>query len=243
MLNLKFPSPPTISVTMSSFVRAIQLSVVLVGMLAILIVLPAVLFDAMQQWQVIFLLHAYAIFFMATIWRAVKYGKLTKTTEDEQYKRTSGRWALVVQFIGLLVVHWLALFEFSRSVALTNPADRTLAGIVGIMAIAVAIIINQVAIRTLKGFFDRIAIKPDHRLVTTGIYSIVRHPIYLSYVLLFAGYCTMLQSFASFMLLGLVCAVWLGNRMAIEEEMLAARFGEDYKAYQQNTKRLFPFIY
>ena len=228
---------------MSSSVSAIQLALVLVTMLAILIVLPALLFGVVQQWQVIFLLLGYLGFFQGTIWRVFKYGNLTKTSKDEQFKRRSGRLALAVQFIGLLAVHWLALYDFSRSAVVWRSADNLLPVNVAIFMLAAAIIINQAAIRTLKGFFDRIAIKPDHQLVTTGIYSIVRHPIYLSYVLLFTGFCTMLQSFASCVLLGLVCTIWLGSRIAIEEEMLEARFGEQYKAYQQKTKRLFPFIY
>ncbi|MCU6593654.1 methyltransferase family protein, partial [Klebsiella pneumoniae] len=63
------------------------------------------------------------------------------------------------------------------------------------------------------------------------------------YILLFTGFCTTLQSLFSFVLLAVICTVWLENRMAIEEKMLVERFGEEYKTYQRRTKRLFPFIY
>lgn len=225
---------------MNRLSKAIQLSLVLLSLLAILILLPAVLFGVVQRWQVNFLFTSYVIFYMATIWRVWKYGELTKTREDGQFNRISGVWVLAFTFVGFLAVHWLALYEFSQfrgdvRVWITN---------LGIVFIGAAVIVNQVAIRTLKRFFDRISIQPGHQLITRGIYSIVRHPVYLSYVLLFLGFCTMLHaSFITFGLLGLVCSVWLGNRIAIEEEMLIAKFGNEYKAYQQRTKKLFPFIY
>jgi protein-S-isoprenylcysteine O-methyltransferase Ste14 len=124
-----------------------------------------------------------------------------------------------------------------------SSAAGTFLIIVAIFLIVSSIIINQVAVRSLGKFFDRLTIKPEHQLVTTGIYTLVRHPIYLSYILLFAGFCTMLQSSFSLVLLAGVCIVWFGNRIALEEEMLEKEFGDEYKTYQQQTKRLFPFIY
>ena len=181
---------------------------------------------------------------MGTIWRAFRYGKLSQINEDEQYKRVEGRAALAFQFIGLLVLHWFSLFEFSQNQTLVNRTENIWITALGISEIVAAIAINQVAILTLKGLFDRMTIKPDHQLITTGIYGMVRHPIYLSYILLFMGFCTMLHSsITSFLILGLVCSIWLGNRIAIEEEMLLAKFGEQYKAYQRKTKKLLPFIY
>lgn len=113
----------------------------------------------------------------------------------------------------------------------------------GIILICAAIIVSQVAIKTLGKFFDRLTIKSDHRLVTDGIYSLIRHPIYTSYILLFLGFCIMLQSLWGSGLLLMVCVVWFGNRIAIEEQMLEERFGEEYQSYSQQTKRLFPYIY
>ena len=124
-----------------------------------------------------------------------------------------------------------------------NNAANIALNSIAILLIISSILINQTAIRTLGEFFDRLTIKPEHQLITTGIYSQVRHPIYSSYILLFTGFCLMLQSIVSFGLLALVCIVWFGNRMMIEEEMLEKEFGDQYRAYQQKTKKLFPFIY
>lgn len=225
---------------MNSWKRARKLIVALLVFLSLFVGLPAITFGVFQRWQVIFLLLSYVVFFLATIWRTAKYGKLAKTTEDEQYKRLSGRFILAVNFLGIWAVHWLAMYDFSRD----PTVNRKIIEILGISLIILAIIINQAAIRKLKRLFDRMTIKPDHQLITIGIYRLVRHPVYLSYLLLFLGSCTLLHSsLFTFILLNLVCGLWLNNRIAIEEEMLIAKFGEEYKAYQRKTRKILPFIY
>jgi protein-S-isoprenylcysteine O-methyltransferase Ste14 len=228
---------------MNSFLKAISLLLALVVFISLLIVLPTFLFGAFPQWQIFVLGPGYFCFFLGTIWRTLKHGELTPYREDEQVKRTSGRLASIIQIIGLLSVHWLAIYDFFHAQNHESYAIEVASTTVGISFIVLSIIINQIAVRTLGKFFDRLTIKPEHQLITTGIYSWVQHPIYLSYILLFMGFCTLLQSSISFVLLAIVCIIWFGNRIMIEEEMLVKEFGEDYKTYQQQTKRIFPFIY
>lgn len=64
-----------------------------------------------------------------------------------------------------------------------------------------------------------------------------------SYILLFLGFCLMLQSLWGSGLLLVICVVWFGSRIGIEEQMLEERFGEEYQSYCQQTKRLFPYVY
>ncbi|MDZ8183258.1 MAG: isoprenylcysteine carboxylmethyltransferase family protein [Nostoc sp. ChiSLP02] len=186
---------------------------------------------------------SYFVFFLGTVWRVVRYGQLASRQEDRQVRATSGRVASLITIVGLLSVHWISLYTFSQQKEISDIAvDRSLT-VTGIILICAAIIVSQVAIKTLGKFFDRLTIKSDHRLVTDGIYSLIRHPIYTSYILLFLGFCIMLQSLWGSGLLLMVCVVWFGNRIAIEEQMLEERFGEEYQSYSQQTKRLFPYIY
>lgn len=228
---------------MNSFLKGLQLSLGLAGSIALLIVLPAILFGVITQWQVIFLSLGYLCFFLSTVWRVIQHGDLSPKREDQQVKRTSGRLASLVLLVGLLGVHWLAVYDFSRSQALETSTGDVFFVILSVLLLISSIVVSQAAIGTLGKFFDRLTIKPDHQLVDTGIYSTVRHPIYLSYILLFTAFCTMLQSPASLGLLAVVCIVWFGNRITIEEEMLSAQFGDEYRIYQEKTKKLLPFIY
>lgn len=80
---------------------------------------------------------------------------------------------------------------------------------------------------------------PD-RLVTQGVYAHVRNPLYLSYLLYWAGWAALAQGalwalgiFAGF--LGLYLAAILD-----EERFLTSRFGAHYNAYRARTGRLLP---
>lgn len=226
---------------MNIFLRISKILLLLVSLLGILIVLPAIEFGVLERSQIIFVSLIYFSFFVGTVWRILQYGNLAKRSEDEQVKQTSGRLALIVQVIGILGVHWLAVYDFSRHSQ--NSTTNTFLVTVPIVLLLSSIIVNQLAIFQLGRFFDRLTIKSNHQLVKPGIYSAVRHPIYSSYLLLFIGFCLMLQSLVSLALLTVVSAIWFGSRIKIEEEMLEQEFGEEYKAYQQQTKRLIPFIY
>jgi protein-S-isoprenylcysteine O-methyltransferase Ste14 len=223
---------------MSNLSSALQLLFIELGFIGVLIALPAVFFGVIQKWQIIFLLFSYLLFFSGNVWRVWRYGKLSKTQEDAQLKETSGLVILAGLLVAFFVIHWWAIYDFSRLTSLKNLWQG-----IGIFMIVLAIIVNQLAIRTLKGLFDRITIKPNHQLVTTGIYRQVRHPVYLSYVLLLVGSCTMLQSFVSLVASVVSCTIWLENRINIEEKMLIEKFGDRYQAYQRKTKKIIPFIY
>lgn len=84
-------------------------------------------------------------------------------------------------------------------------------------------------------------IKKDGILVTTGIYSVIRHPMYLAQLV--AVLPLIIDYFSYFRL-----AVWfillvdLLIKIQYEEKRLLAHF-EGYAKYKMNSKKLIPFIY
>jgi protein-S-isoprenylcysteine O-methyltransferase Ste14 len=77
--------------------------------------------------------------------------------------------------------------------------------------------------------------------VDTGIYRVIRHPLYLGLALLYAG----LALFAGARLSWLVVALgWagIGVRNIAEERWLSAHL-PGYQAYMQRTKRLIPGVW
>ncbi|QDV72768.1 methyltransferase family protein [Botrimarina mediterranea] len=82
-----------------------------------------------------------------------------------------------------------------------------------------------------------------HRLVTTGLFAWMRHPIYLATLLLYVG---MPLGFGSLGALGIglgIGAPALWWRICIEEKSLAAWFGEEFTEYQRRTARLIPYVW
>ena len=228
---------------MGTLLRTTGLIFALLGIIAVLIIFPAIWFGIVNNWKIIFLSFGYFCFFLGTLWRVLRYGQLANSEEDRQVKALSGRLASLIVVIGLPGVHWLSLYTFSLQNQTLNETVDIAFSVAATTSVGAAIVINQVAIQTLGKFFDRLTIKSDHQLVTHGIYSFVRHPIYTSYILLFFGFCTMLQSLWGLALLLVVCIVWFSNRIGIEEKMLEEEFGEAYRSYCQRTNRLFPYVY
>ena len=82
---------------------------------------------------------------------------------------------------------------------------------------------------------------PPERLVTTGIYSITRNPMYLGHMVFLAGLAVMLSWPAWLVLIG--HAIWFDWRVRGDERHLAELFGADYRAYSGRVKRWIPGCY
>lgn len=83
--------------------------------------------------------------------------------------------------------------------------------------------------------------KRNGELIQTGIYKVVRHPIYFGVIVLSFGWAATLQSWYT-LAVAVVLLIFFDLKSRKEEEWLLEKFPE-YKAYQQNTKKLIPLIY
>jgi protein-S-isoprenylcysteine O-methyltransferase Ste14 len=72
------------------------------------------------------------------------------------------------------------------------------------------------------------------RLVKTGIYKKLRHPIYLFGMLFLAGLILITKAFPLFLVLAILL-VLQRNRIVKEEKVLAEKFGDEYKEYREQT--------
>jgi protein-S-isoprenylcysteine O-methyltransferase Ste14 len=81
--------------------------------------------------------------------------------------------------------------------------------------------------------------QPPDRLVETGAFRYVRHPLYLASLSTYAGLTVATLSLYSLAVLsGIV--VFYDSIATYEERILEARFGEAYQAYRRRTGKWFP---
>jgi protein-S-isoprenylcysteine O-methyltransferase Ste14 len=86
-------------------------------------------------------------------------------------------------------------------------------------------------------------VREGHRLVTDGIYSRVRHPMYSAFWLWAVAQALLLPNWVA----GFAGLVGFGTlffgRVAREERMMLEMFGDSYRAYMERTDRVFPLVY
>jgi protein-S-isoprenylcysteine O-methyltransferase Ste14 len=93
-----------------------------------------------------------------------------------------------------------------------------------------------------RRFSGLVAIQPEHRLVTGGLYGVIRHPSYLGLFVLALGWGLAFRSGVGVVIAVLMLIVVLA-RIESEERLLSETFGAEYEAYRNRTWRLFPYIY
>lgn len=114
----------------------------------------------------------------------------------------------------------------------------------GIVVEMVGVILGLVAIYVAGIHNVNIAPKPKDGgvLITKWPYSQIRHPMYLAQVV--AVIPLIIADFTWFrlaILLTLIVALIL--KMPYEEKGLVRQFGDDYRIYREQTKKVLPFIY
>ncbi len=88
----------------------------------------------------------------------------------------------------------------------------------------------------------RLPTEPPARLRSDGLFGVVRHPLYLSYLILIAA--PAVTGARVYLLAGwCACAVALAGLAVQEERRLSAQLGAPYAAYCARVPRLIPFVW
>lgn len=83
--------------------------------------------------------------------------------------------------------------------------------------------------------------KPGARLVDSGIFATLRHPLYLALILAATGWSVAMASPAS-MVAAVALAAWLDAKSRREEAWLLEAY-DDYATYRRRTARFVPRVY
>jgi len=92
-------------------------------------------------------------------------------------------------------------------------------------------------------FSSGLVIRNNHKLIKTGPYKFVRHPMYSSYLLLFLSSFLISGNWAIGLFGIAVIATLMTIRMVKEEALLVEKFGEEYREYRRNTGMFIPMTH
>jgi protein-S-isoprenylcysteine O-methyltransferase Ste14 len=149
-------------------------------------------------------------------------------------------WEIAEVVFGVPFILSLAL-QFAIPFSITTQGILRQALVpVGIALILISLGLIALARRELARF--RQPTDPGHptsRLVTTGVFSISRNPLYLGGSILFFGIAltvNLLWALVALLLSIIICHYVL---IVPEEKYLAAKFGDEYKEYSSTVRRWF----
>jgi protein-S-isoprenylcysteine O-methyltransferase Ste14 len=82
----------------------------------------------------------------------------------------------------------------------------------------------------------------EDRMVTSGPYKLIRHPIYSSALSISLGLAFLIHSWSYWVVFGIYCFLIM-VLIRSEERGLRGVYGEKYEAYRKNVKKLIPLLY
>jgi len=198
--------------------------------------------------------HAHPLFEITADWRLafwLSYGAwflVEMAIFSRDRRKVSGerrdRGSLFV-IVGLMVVGIYAAFAFvywSGAPAIGLPANLTLGA--GIVLIWAGIAFRLWAVVTLGRFFRfTVVVQDDHRLITSGPYRLLRNPSYTGGLITVIGVGLMLGNWASLACIAGGLLIGYAVRIRVEEQALAAHFGQAFADYRQRSWALIPFVW
>jgi len=126
---------------------------------------------------------------------------------------------------------------------MTSRRAAAVMGLAGAMMIIAGAIINILGRTRLKGnWANHIKIYEDHGLVDSGVYKLVRHPLYASTILMFFGGSLAYRNWLSAILTALVFIPFMYYR-ARQEEALLIEEVPGYREYMKKTGMFFPKLW
>ena len=222
--------------TVKLFISAIAkflLGVILVGAL---LFLPAGTFSYPQAWLLMGVL--FVPMFLAGFVMMWKNPELLKKRLNAKEKEREQ--SLVVKLSGLM---FLAGFIVAGlGVRLDWYMLPTWVSIVGAVLFLIAYALYGEVLRENTYLSRTIEVQEGQKVIDTGLYGVVRHPMYSATLLLFLSMPLVLGSAYAFVIF-LAYPFIISKRLKHEEEFLEREL-TGYKAYKQKVKyRLIPFIW
>ncbi len=222
--------------TTKLFVQAIikfSLGLVLVGLL---VFLPAGTLSFFNGW--LFMGILFVPMFIAGIVMMVKNPSLLERRLDAKEKQKEQ--SIVVKLSGLMFLAGFIVAGLGcRFGWYTLPKGVTIAATVLFL---IAYILYAEVLRENTYLSRTVEVQENQKVIDTGLYGVVRHPMYSATLLLFLSMPLVLGSVYSFIIF-LIYPFIIAGRIKYEEEFLEKEL-EGYSEYKSRVKyRLIPFIW
>jgi protein-S-isoprenylcysteine O-methyltransferase Ste14 len=151
--------------------------------------------------------------------------------------------------ISLLVIAWLGFFVplvwvVKPVLAFADYPLQPIALISGSLCLAFGLWIFHRSHADLgTNWSITLEVREKHTLVTRGIYTHIRHPMYLALLVYSLGQAIALPNWIAGPSYLVAMTLLFALRVGAEERMMLEEFGEEYEAYRKRTDRLVPGVW
>ena len=218
------------------FVQAIAKFLLGFALVAALLFVPAGSFGYWQAW--LFLGVLFVPMFCAGIVMMIKSPALLKKRLNAKEKQSEQKAVLLLSGLMFLAAFVLAGLNY-RFGWFMLP---TWASIAAAAVFLLAYVLYAEVLRENVYLSRTIEVQENQKVIDTGLYGIVRHPMYMSTLLLFLAMPLVLGSVFSFAVMLLYIPI-IAKRIRGEEQILEAGL-DGYAAYKKRVRyKVIPFIW
>lgn len=201
----------------------------------LLIFIPAGSLDYPNGW--LFMLLLFLPMFIAGIALMVKNPKLLKERLDFKEKQSNQKWVVALSGLMFLLGFITSGLDYRYNWSKIPNVVTIISSVLFLLGYA----LYGEVLRENAHLSRTIKVEVDQKIIDTGLYGIVRHPMYTASILMFLSIPLILGSFISFFIF-LPYPILIAKRIK-NEEMVLEKDLEGYAEYKKKVKyKLFPFI-
>jgi protein-S-isoprenylcysteine O-methyltransferase Ste14 len=135
----------------------------------------------------------------------------------------------------------VGVYRFSFLADRALPRSPMLA-IAGVCLAAAGVGFAIWARRHLGSYWSaNVTIKDKHRLIRTGPYALVRHPIYTGLLTALVGTALVIGEWHALIAVSIALVAMI-RKIRLEERWLGQHMGEEYRRYRAETRALVPLV-
>ncbi len=114
-----------------------------------------------------------------------------------------------------------------------------------LVAIAIGVYSAWMAVRAIRELGSQWSLQArvldDHKLITSGVYGTVRHPIYTAMLGMLIATGLVISHWLALAAAVIIFLIGTKIRVHLEEKLLAAAFGDEFETWRANVPGLIPF--
>jgi protein-S-isoprenylcysteine O-methyltransferase Ste14 len=183
--------------------------------------------------------QAAATLLTIVVFYAMDFTLIRRYDRQRQANGTGRAWDFtffILVLVTILVLQPLVLPQLSFRI--THPSGW-LIQLAGLLLILIALILHIWSRVHLRHYYaERVEVQPEHKVINTGPYALMKHPVITSFFGIAAGLCLINPALTT--LAALLYTIWDFTRAAQQEEDLLSRTLSGYADYARQTPRFLP---